>query len=39
MKTTLIRYALKRLLKQPGYYLLSLQARLQLVHYYIFEEV
>jgi len=37
MKTTLIRSALKKLLKQSGYYRLSVQARLHLVHYYIFE--
>ena len=36
MRTNLMRQALSRLLSEPGYYRLTVAARLQVVHYYIF---
>ena len=36
MRTNLMRQALAKLLSEPGYYRLSISARLQVVHYYIF---
>jgi len=36
MKHILMRQALSLLLSEPGYYRLSVSARLQVVHYYIF---
>jgi len=37
MKHLLMRQALKRLMAQPGYFRLSVSARLQTVYFYIFE--
>jgi len=37
MRTVLIRQALKRLMAHPGYFRLSVSARLQTVYFYIFE--
>ena len=39
MKTNLMRQALARLLSEPGYYRLTVSARLQVVHFYIFEVI
>jgi len=39
MRHILIRQALSRLLSEPGYYRLSISARLQVVHFYIFEVI
>jgi len=39
MKTNLMRQALSVLLSEPGYYRLSISARLQVVHFYIFEVI
>jgi len=39
MKTNLMRQALSKLLSEPGYYRLSISARLQVVHFYIFEVI
>jgi len=36
MRHILIRQALSVLLSEPGYYRLTVAARLQVVHYYIF---